>query len=231
MRGILTWADSDALVSSDTFMITKSIWDTGTYLSNLKSGTRWQHPLIRDALHWCRRFEYPWVLRKLSPQKEDIVLDAGAGPATLQFVIARYVKELHNVDIDSSVLTIIENIKKESGLWDNLITKEADIRQLPYDDNYFTKSICISVVEHLPPKDIPTALDELFRVTSGTLYLTMDVCLYTADGKPSNIIEIKEFSKMLEGLNIMVPNMPDTILTAITDKNNYIVVACMELWK
>jgi hypothetical protein len=68
------------------------------------------------------------------------------------------------------------------------------------------------------------------RVTKGTAYITMDVCLRTLDGTPSNIIEIEEFGNMIKGLTMAVPDMPTAIMTGIVDKN-CIVVACMELWK
>ena len=230
MSGTLWWASADDLVFSHTFLITKSLWDTEKYLAKSTSCGRWQSDIVRDSLHWSRRYEYPWVLRKLYPSKEDIVMDAGAGAAVLQFALSQYVKELHNIDIDKDFLQMVETIKQETGLFSNIVTTEADIRSLPHADDYFDKSICISVLEHLPPADIRSGIDEILRVTKKKVFITMDICLYRLDDQPSNIIEMDAFTDMCKDLDIDVPPLPKSIMAGVVD-NNYIIVACMEMWK
>lgn len=231
MYGQIEWADADNLVFSNTFLITKSLWDLESYLYTFPSGDRFSKPTVRDSLHWSRRFEYPWVLRRIDPQPDDIVIDAGAGSAILQFTLSRCIKELHNLDIDEPELDRVNRLKKESGHFNNIITTLGDIRAIPYADDYFTKSVCISVLEHLPPDDVRKGLDELVRVTKNKIFITIDVCLTTIDTTiPSNIITIKQFTDMCNDLNIIVPDLPKSVMAGTVD-NNYIVVACMEIWK
>lgn len=230
MPGTLWWANSDELVFSHTFLITKSLWDTETYLSRVTSCYRWDKDAIRDSLHWSRRFEYPWVLRRLSPSKEDIVMDAGAGAAILQFVLSHYVKELHSIDIEPKWTTMVEDIKRDSGMFDNIITTQADIMSLPYPDDFFDKSVSVSVLEHMPPLDIRPGIDEIMRVTKKKAFITMDVCLYRLDDQPSDIIEMDPFIDMCKDLDINVPPLPKSVMAGSVD-NNYIIVACMEIWK
>jgi len=46
-----------------------------------------------------------------------------------------------------------------------------DIRNLPYPDKSFDIVIASHVIEHLPPEDIPKAINELYRVAREKIYV------------------------------------------------------------
>lgn len=56
---------------------------------------------------------------------------------------------------------IIENF----GRGDDVIRARASIDSLPYRDGSFSHVLCLDVLEHIPPEQRATAVDELYRVT------------------------------------------------------------------
>ncbi len=45
----------------------------------------------------------------------------------------------------------------------------ADIRELPWPDGSFDMVLCMETLEHVPPEEVPQAIAELARVSSGTV--------------------------------------------------------------
>nr|WP_319539901.1 methyltransferase domain-containing protein [uncultured Methanospirillum sp.] len=96
----------------------------------------------------------------------SLVLEAGCGTGAQTGIITTQNPDcrFHSIDISQSSLdTAEERLKKEAGTCVNQVTfEQADIRDLPYDDETFDHIFLCFVLEHLPE---PTkALNELKRV-------------------------------------------------------------------
>ena len=136
------------------------------FLAEIKLGI-----LRHDSTHVTRRYEYPFILRNILPAAWLKILDAGGGESVLGPYLAQW-NTVVNLDNTSYVAPLMNRL---TGRLPNYSAVEGDIRQIPYPDNYFDFTICVSVLEHLPKDQIRLALNELLRVTSGKLLITMDI--------------------------------------------------------
>ncbi len=129
-----------------------------------------------------RIVEYPWLISRL-PDKSGTLLDAGSALnfETLMKLPVLKEKTVHVVTLHPEA----------NCFWQNGISYEfADLRDLPFKDNYFDQIACISTLEHvglnteiytsqrverLQKGDYRLAARELWRVLKprGHLYLTM----------------------------------------------------------
>jgi ubiquinone/menaquinone biosynthesis C-methylase UbiE len=57
-------------------------------------------------------------------------------------------------------------------LCDGVTIKQGSVLDIGYADKTFDYVSCYDMIEHLPPEYVDKALDELFRVTANTLYIT-----------------------------------------------------------
>lgn len=57
-------------------------------------------------------------------------------------------------------------------LCDGKCVVEGLATDMPFGSRSFDVVSCYDVVEHLPPEEVDAALDEIFRVAKGTIYLT-----------------------------------------------------------
>lgn len=142
-------------------------------------------------LHWWSRFyEYAWAAEFC--KETDVVLDAACGIVhPFKFYLAEHCKAVHAVDKDERIIDVhktADEIQKTFGedakldyleridFHEQINFKQADITALPYKNNMFDKTFCISVLEHLPDNDKAKALKEIGRVLkkTGQIILTMD---------------------------------------------------------
>lgn len=103
----------------------------------------------------------------------DIVLDAGCGSGNVSFYLAEKVREVVGLDISKETVIFTTNHAKKMGL-KNAVFKVANLKKIPYKENYFTKVILFEVVEHLGRPDYQKILSEVYRVMKrgGLLYIT-----------------------------------------------------------
>jgi len=94
-------------------------------------------------------------------------------------------------------------------------TKQGDLRNMDYPDDYFDDTYCISVLEHGPINlnHIIPAIDELLRVTKRNLIVTMDVGMKPTISGPLSLEQttgiLKHLHAMPEGkinLNLIIPD-------------------------
>lgn len=191
-------------------MVTKNIYDLEC---KLKKTT--------DALHQPRRFEYPWVYSCLAPlSREDIILDAGAGDTVFRYLLSPSVGKVVSIDIDRESINWAEEIK-----YPNVTAVFGNLTKIPYPSNYFTKSYCISVLEHLPKSLVQQAIRELIRVTSGMVAITMDIGCEKTDKQ----VDIEDFRNIMETYTI-VPPYPSSVLMFSINRTSPLftfVVACI----
>jgi SAM-dependent methyltransferase len=143
-----------------------------------------------------RIVEYPWLISRL-PQKGGTLLDAGSA---LNF------KPLMMLPVLMEKTVHVVTLHPESNcFWQSGVSYEfADLRDLPFKENYFDQIACISTLEHvglntemytservevLQKGDYKLGASELWRVLKpgGHLYLTMPF------GKPCSLDWLQQF--------------------------------------
>jgi SAM-dependent methyltransferase len=147
-------------------------------LDGLRPGTSWGAFTAGYATGGMteRVVEIPWTLSRYRGERR--VLDVGPSNAVAAYV--RYltglkIPELHGVDLSPASI-------------DGMTIAQADVRQMPYDDQYFDLIMCVSTLEHIGRDNSSygiqagmdtqgdvTALRELQRVlkTGGRLLITV----------------------------------------------------------
>lgn len=137
---------------------------------------------------WSRPYEYELARSFCAP--DDIVLDAGCGLShPLKFYLSDNCREVHACDLDDRILSaqeILADITRDFGqsvtdsfphrYLKRIYYSKASITDLPFEDNMFDKIYCISVFEHMLPKDITRSLTEFRRTLKkdGMIVLTFD---------------------------------------------------------
>ena len=138
---------------------------------------------------WSRRWEYPWAIISADIQAGQVVLDAGCGNAPLLPFLSRHglkcfgvdkgvehknwrwrlAEHLGYVDIQGSSKRVVRRYK--------IAFRRESITQMSFADGFFDRVFCISVLEHLPPRDRLKAVAEMARVLKpgGRLIVTMDL--------------------------------------------------------
>lgn len=151
-----------------------------------------------------RIIEYPWVLSRLPQGKNIEILDAGS---TLNF------KEiLEFPSLKNKKVTIVNLNPEDECFWqDGVSYVLADIRNLPFKNNYFNYITCISTLEHVGMDnflytknskykekkifDFEKAILEMKRVlkNEGKLFITVPF------GKYQNFGQFQQFDSGLVG--------------------------------
>jgi len=230
MNGTMEWADLSRLIEQDFHFYTQALFELETELATP----------IHDSLHWSRRFEYPWILlqlRAMSSWPLGPVLDAGAGATALQFFLARSGAPTTSIDIDQSAVDWV-NSKSPKKLWVPAVMSGGAIAvtegpkprsawmklpELPFPDQSFDTSLCISVLEHMPKFEVMAAVKNLQRVAKRKVLITMDVCLSAADQ-----MDVASFLPLVEALGVEAKPLPQTALTFEIHGHRF-GVACLNL--
>lgn len=170
------------------FLITKDIFDIENYLSlcipDYKqvidgSGDSYKLKVRRDSMLDTRRFEYPYVWLN-TPLSAKSILDVGGGATSFCFYTAERVKEYTMLDIDPNIGKELEVIQSHTRRFHNVSFKLGSALDIPYPDESFDCTYCISVLEHVgKAPEIIRGLQEMRRVTrkGGVVIATFDVRL------------------------------------------------------
>ena len=213
----MEWAKYSYLASPVFFKITKEIYETELEIE--ANGGQ----LLTDALYLTRRFEYPWVFSQISPDNK-VVLDAGGGPASFQYYLAKKFHYVHNIDLLDAWVDKVNDTKWVTGLFSNLTIRKGDLSDLSHiPDGLFDVAVCISVVEHNGSKAL-RMVDELLRVTSGDVFVTVDV-----GEDDEELLPMETLYEMEERYGFMIPNVPPDVIRNKTVRGNDFKVACMRL--
>ena len=179
--GIPSVSEYKVLIDSDEYKMIERFSDeflTANKIILKGYSQRW----VKDPLHqWSRQWEYPFILSNLNPIAKNLraarILDAGSGVTFLPFYIKKYYQssEVYCVDNDDSLEDIYHRINSLSD--NNVIYSCCDIRELPYENNWFDVVYCISVLEHTD--NYVEIIDEFKRILryGGKLLITFDVSL------------------------------------------------------
>ena len=136
---------------------------------------------------WSRLYEYPWAMQ--FAEANDICLDAACGTVHhLKFYLAQACRTVYCCDLDPMMNTpnlIFESLMPtlSEDTYNNLLEnaskmdfKCCNLSSLPYEDKFFNKVYCISVLEHLDTNTLKNSLMEFYRVLKddGFIVLTFD---------------------------------------------------------
>jgi 2-polyprenyl-3-methyl-5-hydroxy-6-metoxy-1,4-benzoquinol methylase len=219
MTGTLEWATYPRLLERSFFERTKALYDLEQVL---------QTP-IPDSMHWTRRFEYPWIIGRLQDRAAPTktLLDVGAGATALQFMLSDLGHVVHSVDPDPKAIEWV----RERG-WKRepeervVLTNNYQLPSLPFRDEQFDTSVCISVLEHLPKDQVLPSIRELLRVSRKEVLITMDVCLQ----RHLQQTDMGDFDKLRAALGAP-PVMPGpNVMTFHIDGHDF-NVACIHFIK
>jgi SAM-dependent methyltransferase len=163
---------------------------------------------------WSRFYEYEWCKNFVEPN--DVILDAASGVFhPFKYFCVDKCKEIHAFDIDPDVVRDLRKIKacpeefKDKldvlcKLQNKIHNQCCSIDSLPYNNNFFDKVFCISVLEHLP--DFRNSLGGLKFEFSGSGIWTA----ISNIGRKMILDSIKEFERILKpgGKLIMTFDFP-----------------------
>ena len=101
------------------------------------------------------------LLEFISFNKEDNVLDLGAGVGYISLPFSKYVEEVIALDFDEDVLTYLETKAEEDGVT-NIKTLVSDFKDLQLDDRTIDKAVASISLHEVKP--LALALNEIYRV-------------------------------------------------------------------
>jgi ubiquinone/menaquinone biosynthesis C-methylase UbiE len=103
------------------------------------------------------------IIKALSIESNDIVLDIASGTGEPAFSIAAIAKdgEVYATDLSEEMLTIARSYADESNI-NNIAFKVADVSDLPFKSNFFDKISCRMGFMFFP--NMQLAANEMFRV-------------------------------------------------------------------
>lgn len=106
-----------------------------------------------------------------TPPEMTKVIDIGCGRGDFTIELARrypHLKEVWGTDFCQEALAIA---RVDGKPLNNLFFKEADILELPFEDNRFDGTLCINTLHHIHHSDLEKAIGELARITRRYLIL------------------------------------------------------------
>lgn len=229
MRFEFKWADYRELVAPNFFSITMR-------LAQIERVTRmeYQHTnVLRDSIHWSRRYEYPWAFITLSPySKNEIILDVGCDCTPFQFLLADVGGKVYSLDHGQDSIDAVQSIKGARSI-DNIFPILGDACHMDFPSAFFDKTVVISTLEHIPKNDIENALAEIIRVTKpeGKIVISMDIVTdknSLVSASPQSQLDLVDLTSLARRYSFGVPPQLPTSMTAWCD-NLLLAVACIEI--
>ncbi len=166
-----------------------------------------------------RRVEYPWAVENSQLKKGMKILDVGSGVSMLPIYLASEGYDVYSIDNDD---TIIKKVCPKLSEWckTKIQFSIGDATKINFEDNYFDRVFCISVLEHLEEEvgninqrdfhkknlDIK-AINEMLRVLkpNGLLILTLDWSENPSDFRSYDINDI--YDRLLQNVkHLLVEN-------------------------
>jgi len=115
---------------------------------------------------------YDTLISLIKIDENDKILDAGCGDgAIISLIINKKIRGVRITALDNSRKTLnstVNNFYK----YRNVEFVKADIQNLPFPKNYFDKTICCHVIEHINEQNLLLVLRELKKVTQKELILS-----------------------------------------------------------
>jgi|GEM_PF-3494640 len=114
-----------------------------------------------EHLENIERFPAEELFKFIQLNKEDELLDLGAGTGYISFSFAKYVKKVVAFDYDNDILQYLEVKAKEKGIT-NIETTAANFKEMPLESERFEKAVASISLHEVQPLSL--VLDEIHRV-------------------------------------------------------------------
>lgn len=197
-EGIPQERDYRELIASASFKKMEGYSD-GFLVANRDILKGYMDMWVADPLHqWSRQWEYPFVyakIRELAREARGLrILDAGSGATFFPYFLSEHcTASVHCCDYDASLEALYRQINARCG--QQVEFALADLRELPYQDEYFDVVYCISVLEHTDA--YAKIIEEFNRILrpGGRLIVTIDLSL---DG--TREIDLEQGSLLLSAI-------------------------------
>lgn len=184
-----------------------------------------------DELHKTITIEKPhekvveFVTRYVRPGMR--LLDLGCGKGRHSIYCAKKGIETHAVDISDNALDFLRKESEKDQLFEHLKITKADIRELPFPNEYFNAIICVNVINHGYWKDLKQYFKEATRVLkpNGFFFIIGTPIEFLNDVKGPKTTEVEKGTFL--GLNVIDGDVPHHLLTKEEIKEllrNYIIV-------
>lgn len=153
--------------------------------------------------HWSREWEYPWAVTCGDIQEGENILDCGCGGAPfLPFVVENLkcngfgidlgygdrIKDYDTVINSSDPLANLRYfyVQPSFVVGNRIVIKKQSMADIGYEDGFFDKVFCISVMEHMEEGIAKESIKEMVRVLKpgGKLLMTIDHTSYKNHVKP-----------------------------------------------
>ena len=108
-----------------------------------------------------KRFPADELLRFVSLNKEDKLLDLGAGVGYISLPFSKYVDEVTALDLDADILKYLETKAGENGIT-NIKTLVSDFKDIQLGNEMVNKAIASISLHEVKPLSL--ALGEIYRV-------------------------------------------------------------------
>lgn len=109
------------------------------------------------------------ILKAINCKK---ILDLGCGTGRHSIYLAKEGFEVHACDLSAKAIEITSQKAKSQNL-SNIIVRQCDMLDTPYDDNFFDAVLCVWTTGHGLKKDIKKSVKEMHRVLkNGGLLIT-----------------------------------------------------------
>ena len=174
--------------------ITKEMIEIHEYTGSRKRDPQGDHPsasMYADGLYWSRQWEYPWAIESAELVKPDgsgiddiedmKVLDVGCGHAPFLIYLGQMGCQAYGSDPGGG--PVEEGIDGLWGIFNPCFgwpwikeLRQEGMQKLSWDDDYFDRVFCISVIEHLPVWAAEAGVREMKRVLKpgGLLVISVD---------------------------------------------------------
>ncbi|MEK3702585.1 methyltransferase domain-containing protein [Paenibacillus sp. FSL R7-0198] len=114
-----------------------------------------------EHLENIERFPAEELFEFIQLNKEDELLDLGAGTGYISFAFANYVKRVVALDYDNDILQYLEVKAKEKGIT-NIETIAANFKEMPLGNERFEKAVASISLHEVQPLSI--VLGEIHRL-------------------------------------------------------------------
>ncbi len=146
-----------------------------------------KHAVFLDSEERKEKFPLEEILSLLELEKDDIVLDLGAGTGFLTLPIARELEEgkVYAIDVQKEMLKKLEErCKKED--CDNIKVKLSEEGSIPLPENEITKVISLNVLHEIEDMDTLKELRRVMKKNARICIVDWDKDKITERGPPSH---------------------------------------------
>jgi ubiquinone/menaquinone biosynthesis C-methylase UbiE len=133
--------------------------------------TQWESDYLNPDLDRFYDLAFVNILKVLRPKPDDRILDAGCGYCYHTARLAHSGAFITAIDFSEAALSAAKQTLASLGIADRVQLRQADLTNLPFEDESFDSIVSWGVIMHIP--EMEKALSELARVLKpgGTLVL------------------------------------------------------------